>query len=86
MAKAFQESLCTGRRKSYLGGEVSQSLLTTLAKEDNRIVGETWQYISLGLKKLQFLHVALLNPRTDVLGRVFRRTSLWGKEQVWTLL
>lgn len=81
MAKAFQESLCTGstcRRKSYLGGEVSQSLLTTLAKEDNHIVGETWQYISLGLNKLQFLHVALLNPRTGVLGRVFRRTRLLG--------
>lgn len=39
IAKAFQESLCTGsthRRKSYRAGEVSQRLLTALEK-DNRI-------------------------------------------------
>lgn len=43
MAKACKESLCTGsrgRRKSYLGGEVSQSLLTTQEPEHNALHGD----------------------------------------------
>lgn len=75
MAKAFQESLCTGspcRRKSYLGGEVSQSLLKAL-EEDNPLQSlgslEPWALN----KTLRFLQVPPLNPR-----KVPREGSLGG--------